>query len=208
MNPNRSGGNKNRKTAPVHIPLDVKPELERQAKIHKVSQGIILATLIEMNGKYALLKPGWEKRLEFAEIEANRYAFLEEACDAMAWVDGKFKCVWGGELKTPDIKVLSHDEEGARNVCKSCNKTRMLKMVVKDKDLEIEVLKEQLNRKIRIKIPTCKRGGRLIENGTELYCPIQGISRKPEYCEKICSSWFDWVWLDVNDFECDLKSMM
>jgi len=44
--------------ARAHIPLDVKPELERQAKIHKVSQGIILATLIEMNGKHALLKPG------------------------------------------------------------------------------------------------------------------------------------------------------
>jgi len=208
LSPSRSGSNKNRKTAPVHIPLDVKPELEKQAKIYKVSQGIILAALIEMNGKHALLKPGWEKRLEFAEREANQYEFLEEACEALAWVDGKFKCIWGRELKTPDIKVLSHDIEGARNSCKSCDRTRKLTMVVTEKDLEIEVLREQVNRKIRIKIPTCKRGARLVENGTELYCPMNGIRRKPEYCERNCSPWFDWILIDDNYFEDDLKSMM
>ena len=115
--------------------------------------------------------------MESAKREVNRYEFLEEACEALAWVDGKFKCIWGRESKTPDIKCLSHDVEGARNSCKSCNITRKLTMVVKEKDLKIEVLNEQLNRKKRIKIPMCKRGARLVENGTALYCPINGISR-------------------------------
>jgi predicted DNA-binding protein len=108
----------------------------------------------------------------------NRYAFLENACPALAFGDEHFKCVWGRDSKTPDIKNLAKIEEDTENICKSCKRTHNI--IEENKQM-----KEQLRKGVIIDVPACMRGGRISDDGKELYCDMILAFRKVEECKKL-----------------------
>lgn len=166
---------------------------ERAIRISKRTQIPMIDTagyLYEMCEKHDMTRPGWEDRMEKADQERERYTLLDGSCPALAFADKVWKCLWGQDGKPPAIKTLAKDINEAKKLCAACTKTLNIKLEnesyqVKVQELEMK-LQEQSTKKF--KIPQCKNGARLDNDGLSFEgCP-RSIGKPVSvegYCKKI-----------------------
>lgn len=140
--------------------------LETLAKRHKLTQKVIVGTLVKMCDKYNLMAGEWESRLvadEEKEEKQGDYTRQDATCEAFVFGDKMHFCVWGQEGKPPLIKKLAKNEVEALDMCAKCVKT----LELKDKLVTLEM---KLAKGMVYDIPSCKMGGQLSTDGKKLYC--------------------------------------
>ena len=180
-----------RKQANIKISGEHKELIEKLAKSSKIDQKTIAEYLIDLAVKYDLMDSGWEDRLKEADKKRTDFTLLDKAdCPALRYMDDAWKCVWGRDGKTPEIKKLAPELEGALEGCEGCKITLRIKMKEESYQEQIRVLEHKLQTKRteKYKVPVCQQGATLsIDCLNFTGCPKnqgKAVSIK-EYCQKL-----------------------
>lgn len=138
-------------------PLSFKPPKELRRKILELAEsdfgGITAQALNHIAEKHFNME--------------NQYATLDDACPALCFIDDHYECRWGRMGKTPDMKKIGKTIEAVNEGCSACRKTL-------DMTEKLATMTEQLERGKVIQLPSCRRGAKLNEDMTELFCPEIG----------------------------------
>lgn len=180
-----------KKQSSISLSTQHKELYEKLAKSTKIPQKIIAEYLIDIAVKYDLMKPGWEDRLKEADEKRTAVKLRNKAdCPALRELDEVWKCVWGRDGKTPDIKKLAPDYSDALDACEGCTITLKIKMREESYQEQIRVLeyKLQTRQTDKYKVPVCQQGATLSIDCLDFTgCPKnQGkpVSIK-DYCQKL-----------------------
>lgn len=180
-----------RKQSQVRLSPEHKELLVKLAQSTKIDQKTITEYLIDIATKYDLMKPGWEDRLKEAEQKQTDYTLLDKAdCPALRYMDECYKCVWGRDGKTPEIKKLAPELKDALEGCEGCKITLRIKMKEESYQEQIRVLEHKLQTRQtdKYKVPVCQQGATLSIDCLEFTgCPKnqgKAVSIK-EYCQKL-----------------------
>ena len=199
MTPSRSGSNENRTSVPIRIEKDARDKLDIMSKRYKLPMKIINEVIIDCVYDLKIHPRDLKDYLEKKAQEANTYAFLDDACDALAHTSNKFVCIWYRPETPPKSKILGQNEEDAIAFCEACNKTRMIVEKIANYEEQIRRLDHTVKNGVTLKIPKCELGSELDASGEEFLCKRQGITVKVKRCmtlrSKIKQPCKDLIWI-------------
>ena len=173
---------------------DASIELIRLSKVYKLyDKKFIASHAIKQVALMRMLDPDWEariKELEGVRVKVERHARLDTDCPALI-DDGTFYwCVWGQDGKPPLKKKLAKEYDQSLEMCAACKKTLEIKLENESYQVKVQELETKLkaNSTKKFKIPQCKNGARLDNEGLSFEgCP-RSIGKPVSvegYCKKI-----------------------
>ena len=180
-----------RKQSQVRLSPEHKELLVKLAQSTKFDQKTIMGILIDLAVEHDFMVSGYEDRIKEADKKRTGVTLRKKTdCPALRELDEVWKCVWGRDGKTPDIKKLAPDYSDALDACEGCTITLKIKMREESYQEQIRVLeyKLQTRQTDKYKVPVCQQGATLSIDCLEFTgCPKnqgKAVSIK-EYCQKL-----------------------
>lgn len=167
--------------------------LRKIMKKRSGSQNDLVYLLLEVHETLDLLEENWQKRFQASvragdwQLQREKHLIDKEKCLGLREADGKWKCIFGREEKTPMIRLLAENRRDALNLCEGCTLT--LEPILQNKAYreQIKQLQMELNAReqITFKIPICKAVGILSGDSTE-FSRCQEYHMRAVNIEKFC----------------------